>query len=142
MSLLYSLPITGFSNSQNSESKLPLSQHTETDENKSEIDQQPRIVRVMIEFTKLGEIDTLNDRFQAVFTIESKWIETRDTDMTEYDPSKHWNPKLFIENAFQDPKETISYSVSRNSDNTLTITETREAKGKNYKLNFHSPVLV
>jgi hypothetical protein len=126
-----------FNNYEFSERKLLSPQQIEIDENDSEMDQQPRLVRVMIEFTKLGEIDTLNERFQGVLTIESKWIETRDTEKTEYDPSKHWNPKLFIENAFQEPKETISYSVSRNSDNTLTITETREAKGNNYKLNFY-----
>jgi hypothetical protein len=83
----------------------------------------------MVEFTKLGDIDTLNERYNAVFNIESRWVEHKDTDMVKYDPNKNWNPKLYIENAFIDPKETIRYSISRNLDNSLTITEYREAKG-------------
>ena len=91
------------------------------------ISSDARRVRVMIEFTKLGEIDNLNDRYQAVFNIDSSWIEPTDIDF--YDPSRHWNPKLYIENAFQEPKEAITYSMRRDSEQNLVITEHRETKG-------------
>jgi hypothetical protein len=89
---------------------------------------ESRVVHIVVEFMRMGEIDTLNEKFHADLFIESKWIETENIG-NEYDPKKHWNPRLYIENAFQEPKEIIRYEMSRDANNVLFITEKRVVKG-------------
>ena len=72
---------------------------------------EKRIVLVNFEFIRIGEIDTMNEKFNAEICIESKWIE-KDF-IQNYNPEQHWNPQLFIENALQEPKEKIKYNVIR-----------------------------
>ena len=86
-----------------------------------------KYVQVVIEFTRIGEIDTMNEKYQAEVIIESKWTEN--FDIIEYDPDLHWNPKLFIENAINELKETISYRTHKENGCTV-ITEVRRSKGK------------
>lgn len=57
------------------------------------------IVQTAFEFTSIGEIDTLNEKFQAEVIIESRWkidaqAEPDILNKGEYDPKKNWNPKL------------------------------------------------
>ena len=85
-----------------------------------------RVVQVRIEFMSLGEVDTMNEKYQAEIRIKSRWQDEEEID--EYDKTKHWNPKLFIENALDNVREEITYSVTR-SDGKSTITETRISKG-------------
>ena len=70
-----------------------------------------RVVQVTVEFIRLGEIDTMNEKYNAEICIESKWIE-KDL-IQNYNPEQHWNPQLFIENALQEPKEKIKYNIIR-----------------------------
>lgn len=56
---------------------------------------QAKTVLVAIEFCRIGEIDTMNEKYHAEIQIETRWIENDVID--EYDAEKHWNPKLFIE---------------------------------------------
>lgn len=87
----------------------------------------PRFVEVRIVFLQIGEVDTINEKFQAVVKTKAKWYDTEI--ITEYDPKKHWNPKLFIENALHEKfKEEITYEVARYFDKTI-VTETRISKG-------------
>ena len=72
---------------------------------------EPRIVHVSVEFTRLGEIDTMNDNYNAEICIESKWIEK--DHIQNYNPEQHWNPQLFIENTLIEPKEKIKYKIIR-----------------------------
>jgi hypothetical protein len=85
-------------------------------------------VYVSVQITKIGDIDTMNERFQAVFNIESRWIEDQIID--KYDPEKHWNPKVYVENVFQDINEDIKYQIERvtNSNRTVVV-EKRKIKG-------------
>ncbi len=85
-------------------------------------------IEVVIEFLKLGEIDTMNEKYQAEFNIESKWIED-DNSIIAYDPKIHWNPQLYIENALQLTKENINYEIERQSDGILWVIEKRNVKG-------------
>ncbi len=43
-----------------------------------------RHVQVIIEFSRIGEIDTMNEKYTAEFYIEAKWIEKKSFDV--YDP--------------------------------------------------------
>ena len=86
-----------------------------------------KIIEVKIEFVAIGEVDTMNEKYQAQVKIKSKWVENEIID--EYDPDEHWNPKLFIENAFHDLKEEIHYKATKYDDKRTLITETRISKG-------------
>ena len=70
-----------------------------------------KLVEVSIRFLSIGEIDTMNEKFQAQVKITANWLENEIID--KYNPDVHWNPKLFIENAFQEPKEKIKYNLIR-----------------------------
>jgi len=70
-----------------------------------------RLVEVTVEFIKLGEIDTMNEKYSAEIFIETKWIEPEPVSF--YDAERHWNPKLFIENALQEPKEKIKHRLQK-----------------------------
>ena len=80
-----------------------------------------------IEFINLGEIDTMNEKYSAEVRIKSRWYD--DEEIEEFDKKKHWNPRLYIENALADKyQEDISFNVSR-IDGKSIVTETRIAKG-------------
>jgi hypothetical protein len=88
-----------------------------------------RNVYVSVQITKIGDIDTMNDRYQGVFEIESRWID--DELIQKYEPSKHWNPRIYIENIFQDINEEIKYEIVERifqSKQTIVV-EKRKAKG-------------
>lgn len=61
----------------------------------SEPETQLRTIQVVVEFAKIGEIDTMNEKYQAELYVESKWTEP--SEINCYDPKIHWNPKLYIE---------------------------------------------
>lgn len=105
---------------------------TQTHEKKEKIDvnktvQFPVQIQVSIEFLTIGEVDTLNEKFQAEVRITSKWCDNQ-YDKEEYEKDVDWNPYLFIENSMHDVKEEFKYKVEK-FDNRREITETRIAKG-------------
>lgn len=85
-----------------------------------------KLVWVRIEFCSFGDVDTVNEKYQAEVKIKSKWYHEEAID--EYDKKKHWYPKLFIENALDSVKEEITYEVTKVEDKSM-ITEIRVAKG-------------
>jgi hypothetical protein len=91
---------------------------------------QTRIIEVKIEFLSIGEVDTMNEKYQAEVKITAKWFETED--IVKYNRKKNWNPKLYIENALHDLKEDIKYKVTK-VENKTVITEIRFCKGLNFK---------
>lgn len=84
----------------------------------------PRLVETRTIFLRIGEIDTVNERFFAEILVESKWEEFKlaqefDT-KKQYNEekeiknsNKYWNPKIYIENALNDPKQTIHYKIAK-----------------------------
>jgi hypothetical protein len=54
-----------------------------------------RTVTIGIQFDRIGEIDTMNEKFYAELTIESQWRENKI--IHNYDTNVDWDPKLFIE---------------------------------------------
>ena len=59
--------------------------------------------------------------------IESKWSDF-DTSIVEYDPQKHFNPKLYIHNVLSEPKEQVKYEIEKEF-NSIKITEIKTIKG-------------
>lgn len=85
-----------------------------------------KIVQIRIEFIQVGEIDTMNEKYNAKVKTTAKWQDTKVTD--KYDSKTDWNPELYIENAISDKfQESVTYSQSK-EDPTL-ITETRISSG-------------
>ena len=84
-------------------------------------------VECRVEFVTFGEVDTFNEQFKAYVIIRSRWFEQGH--ITEYDPKKDWNPKLFLENAIPEKfYEDIRYKLNQQDDRT-EITEIRSCKG-------------
>lgn len=97
-------------------------------EEKLQNNESTRNVLIGIQFDRIGEIDTANEKFQADITIEAKWREF--TIIDKYDPEVHWNPRLYVENSLQEIKDQIKYSIERDEKtNTSIITQRRNLKG-------------
>ena len=72
-------------------------------------------VRVSIVFTRLGEIDTINERFSCEATLFITWRESTNIlqkhdggsgdNSYVWDSNKLWDPQLYIDNAIGDVKE-------------------------------------
>lgn len=58
---------------------------------------------------KIGEIDTLHEKFYAEVFIEAVWTDSGLKPNFIYDPDKDWNPELYVVNCFGDVKEHIWY---------------------------------
>ena len=86
-----------------------------------------RDVNVLIEFIRIGEIDVMNDKYQAEINIEANWIINEN--IVNYDSSIHWNPMLYVENLITEIKQTIDYGLSYDEYNNLIITEYIKLKG-------------
>jgi hypothetical protein len=54
-----------------------------------------RTVLIGIQFDRIGEIDTMNEKFYAELTIEAKWAENKI--IGSFNPETEWNPRLYIE---------------------------------------------
>lgn len=82
-----------------------------------------REVELRIIFLRVGEIDTLNEKFYAEILVEARWEEPRlcsefseQKQREEKDfvtPSKFWNPKIYIENALNDPSQAVHYKIKK-----------------------------
>jgi hypothetical protein len=99
-------------------------------------------------FLRIGEIDTLNEKYQAQASIESRWSIQLDKILPNVSPDEqnrlihgksislikysefNWHPQLYIENALGDLKEQIRYSAKKSKiDNQIYICEHRDIKG-------------
>jgi len=90
---------------------------------------EKKTVHLSFEFLKIGEINTLEETFEASVNIECRWAMD-DLTEEEYDARKHWNPQLYIDNAIN-IKDNVSYEVIRENGISL-VTERREVKGKSF----------
>ena len=105
-------------------------------------------VHVRLMFLRIGEIDTLNEKYQAQASIEARWpiepekilphLSSDEQTRLTYGKSVslinysdiHWHPQLYIENVLGDLKEQIRYSAKRSKiDQQIYICEHRDIKG-------------
>jgi hypothetical protein len=71
---------------------------------------EPMEIRVRCIFSRVGEIDTLNERFTAEIFFEASWYEKDHEIGPKYDPqSGHFNPQLVVLNHIGD---TLRQEVS------------------------------
>lgn len=105
-------------------------------------------VRVRLVFLRIGEIDTLNEKYQAQASLESRWsmelnkvlvnlssdeqkrlLQRKSVSLVKY-ADLNWHPQLYIENVLGDLKEQIQYSAKISErDDKLYICEHRDIKG-------------
>ena len=97
-----------------------------TDVNKMSVIRK-RDVNIMVEFIRIGEIDTMNEKYQAEVEIEASWLT--DEKIINYDPKIHWNPMLYVENLLTETKQTVDYTVDVEENGNVLITESRKIKG-------------
>ncbi|KAL8592371.1 hypothetical protein ACOMHN_044307 [Nucella lapillus] len=114
-------------------------------------------VQVCVQFFKVGEIDTLKEQYTADVIVRARWREpSLDGQLSEHsdkgdgelyrnpklshstgnikqgdivEPGRYWNPKLYIENAYGDPKEQFRHRVMFNEKGEAFISEKRTVKG-------------
>lgn len=87
-----------------------------------------REVQIRIIFLRVGEIDTLNEKFFAEILVESKWeepdlsvefdlssglLQLSNEEKELSNISKYWNPKIYIENCLNDPKQTVHHKIKK-----------------------------
>ena len=85
---------------------------------------QQHEVQITIEILRIGEIDTMNEKYNAELRLDAKWVDLNDANIEKYDPAVYWNPKLFIENALSIANEKVIHRIEGKS-----IRETRFIKG-------------
>lgn len=87
-------------------------------------------VYISVSYTKINDIDTVNQRFQAEAIIECKWYDPSVKSLNDQiDSSKIWKPELNFENAINDVKEDIRYRVISDKNDKPMICEIRKIKG-------------
>ena len=102
-----------------------------------------RQVQLRIIFLRVGDIDTVNEKFFAEILVESKWEEPLlklEFDKNQQQSAsntyagvtgsalnsgslkeerelkhanKYWNPQIYIENALNDPKQTVHHKIKK-----------------------------
>ena len=85
------------------------------------------IVKFYIVFLRLGEIDNVQERFEATAYIELFWEDDL-IEGSKYDPVQNWNPKIFVQNSVGNLKQEISYKVQKDGKKTR-IYEMRKVRG-------------
>ena len=96
-----------------------------------------REVELRVIFIGIGEIDTVNQKFFAEILVEAKWedpnlcsefINTAENSNTEEkeltSSQKYWNPKIYIENIINDPKQTVHHRIKK----VETVKETEQSQ--------------
>lgn len=87
----------------------------------------PRVVHVEFECLKIGDIDTMNEKYYAEILFNINWTENKM--ISEYDKKKDWNPMIIIDNIMGKADETIEYKTAINNSSGYTVlTEKRLIK--------------
>ncbi|CAF2527630.1 unnamed protein product [Rotaria sp. Silwood2] len=96
------------------------------------IRKRPIEIRVRCIFSRVGEIDTLNERYTAEIFFEASWYDEDHKIGTKYDPQMgHFNPQLIILNHLGDSlKHEKWYSINKTDhSNIIEITEHHKIRG-------------
>lgn len=111
----------------------------------------PKEIQIRIIFLRVGEVDTVNEKYFAEILVESKWEEPKleEEFAKTSDPSKlyekeerefqngnkFWNPQLFIDNVLNEPKQHIHFKIKKElvqSSDSYLIDENRLFKRRRY----------
>lgn len=84
-----------------------------------------RTVQVSVEFNRIGEIDTMSEKYQAEITVHAKWHDPER--LSTYEPKVHWNPELVIENLIQVTDQEVTHRTE--DSNGTIVNERRKIRG-------------
>jgi hypothetical protein len=90
-------------------------------ENKKPIEINHYVVEIRVVFYKVGEIDTLNEKFYAEAFIEAQWIDPSLDGNKQYNPKENWNPDILILNSIGVLKEEIWHTQEPFRENNSRI---------------------
>ncbi|CAF1026239.1 unnamed protein product [Adineta ricciae] len=82
-------------------------------------------------FVRVGDIDTLNERYYGEFLLEASWEEPsfKGLQSRPFDPSIRWTPELELMNGIGELQDDVTYSVHHNKQGFATVTEHHRLKG-------------
>ena len=82
-------------------------------------------------YSKMYDIDTINQRFQAELIIESKWRDLNVKSVNDDLSKVVWRPELYIENSLNNLKEEISCKITYDDDSkeNVIVSEIRKVSG-------------
>ncbi|CAF0924423.1 unnamed protein product [Rotaria sp. Silwood1] len=88
-------------------------------------------VQIRCVFMRVGEIDTLNERYYAEILFEASWEEPKLKGLQKkpFDPTVYWTPQLELVNGIGELHDTIMYSVRHDRLGVATVTEHHKLKG-------------
>ncbi|ESO92651.1 hypothetical protein LOTGIDRAFT_162572 [Lottia gigantea] len=90
-------------------------------------------VFLRVVFLKIGEINTLKEKYAADVFLQARWQlppgHQKPTRLTDYNKDSVWNPQLIIENVLGDSREDIWRYAEPSADGKLSIYECRRVKG-------------
>ena len=74
-------------------------------------------MEINVVFLKIGDIDNVNEKFQAEAYVEATWQD--DTIVGNFDPHEHWEPILSIENSVGNLRQDIKYKIDKIDGKTM-----------------------
>ncbi|RNA08901.1 expressed conserved [Brachionus plicatilis] len=86
------------------------------------MNQIPRQIETRVIFLRIGDINTVKERFFAEILVESRWeepklvfefkkTELKEKEITNY--KKYWNPNIYVENVLDDSNQTVHYQAKK-----------------------------
>ncbi|CAF3632253.1 unnamed protein product [Rotaria socialis] len=96
-----------------------------------QLDKSPIEVHVRCVFMRVGDIDTLNERYYAEILFEASWEEPRlkGTPKEPFNAGINWTPQLELLNGIGELNDNIAYSVFYDRQGLATVTEHHKLKG-------------
>ncbi len=89
----------------------------------------PRDVWARVSFIKLLNVDTQNQKFEAVALLEAKWHDPQ-VDSLAFDVAKlQWKPELYIENSISESRNDTDLKIFRDVDGRLMASQINKVKG-------------
>lgn len=86
----------------------------------------PRVVYIEYECLRVGEIDTMNQKYYAEYQFTFSWNENKQ--ISFYDKRKDWNPLIFYDNFIGKPVEIIEYELKPFKNNSTYVIEKKLVK--------------
>ncbi|UJR23356.1 hypothetical protein I4U23_026368 [Adineta vaga] len=88
-------------------------------------------VRIRCLFLRVGEIDTLHERYYAEILLQASWEDPsfHNTFNRIFDPATCWTPQLELMNGIGELKDEITYTIRFNKQEIATVTEHHQLKG-------------
>ena len=99
----------------------------------NDINTKIKHVTIGVDIDRLGDIDTMNESFKAVFTINAMWDE-ENKKIEKYNPEIDWNPSLYIENLLNQSDNECHYEVSYDEETKITRVKMIQKIKGNFKI--------